>query len=705
MILDKIKNCAAWPILSGGLSIGVIVLDRNYRIIFWNQWMAKNSGIREKDILGQNIFERYPDIKDKKKERHLIDCIERGKHVLLSPLFHQYLIPIALVKDGKEIQMLQNVRIYPVSDAGETFGAVIIIEDWTEAILHEKEISRLNRILRRFREISKLGSKVKSEEELFTGLCKILIKDTGYSFVWIGIVEEGSYDVKPVAFAGIESGPFKKVKVKWDASEYGRGVVGRAIKTGKTQVVSSLQKDPLSNLWPEFSKGAGYRSCCSVPLRVDDRVICAINVYSGMEGVFHEEELGLLEELAADTCLAIKSLREEKRRREAEEARKKLEAQLLHAQKMESIGRLAGGVAHDFNNLLTPIIGSADLMMMSIGKDHELREDIEEIKKAADRAASLTRQLLAFSRRQVLEPKVINLNDVIPDMDKMLRRLIGEDIDLETALAPDLDQVEADPGQIEQVIMNLAVNARDAMPQGGKLTIETANVDLDEAYAHNHVAVTPGPYVMMAISDTGIGMDKETLSRIFEPFFTTKEKGKGTGLGLSTVYGIVKQSGGNTWVYSEPGKGTTFKIYLPRVEKQIEATEDTEAVAESLTGSETILVVEDNEMVRDLAQSILQHYGYDVLEAQDGEEAIKVSKGHDGPIHLMLTDVVMPGMDGNEMAEHITALRPNLKIIYMSGYTENAIVHHGVLDLKTAFIQKPFTPQSLARKVREVLDC
>jgi len=381
----------------------------------------------------------------------------------------------------------------------------------------------------------------------------------------------------------------------------------------------------------------------------------------------------------------------------------RLENQFFQAQKMEAIGVLVEGVAHDFNNLLTTIIGSSDLMIMSIGKDHNLRKNLEDIRKAGKRAASLTRQLLLFSRRQILEPKVINLNDVILDMDKMLRRLIGENIDLETVLAPDLGRVEADPGQIEQIIMNLAVNAKDAMPRGGKLTINTANVELDEAYVHSHADVTPGPYVMMAISDTGTGMDEETLSKVFDPFFTTKEAGKGTGLGLSTIYGIVKQSGGNIWVYSEPGKGATFKIYLPRVEKKTGGTEAVEAAAESLTGSETILVVEDNEMVRDLAQTIFQHYGYRVLTAQDGEEAIRVSQEHDGPIDLMLTDVVMPGMSGNEVVKRLNTLRPEMKVLYMSGYTNNVIVHHGDMDRETAFIQKPFTMESLVCKVKEVI--
>ena len=390
--------------------------------------------------------------------------------------------------------------------------------------------------------------------------------------------------------------------------------------------------------------------------------------------------------------------------KKAEEDRKKLEAQFQQSQKLEAIGSLAGGVAHDFNNILTVIIGNAELLSISLGKDNPLQGRVEEISKGGERAASLTRQLLAFSRRQVLQPQVLDLNGIIPNMDKMLRRLIGEDIDLETVLAPELGRVEADPGQIEQVIMNLAVNARDAMPTGGKLTIETANVDLDESYADKHVAVKPGPYVMMAISDTGTGMDEETKSYIFDPFFTTKEKGRGTGLGLSTVYGIVKQSGGNIWVYSEPEKGTTFKIYLPRVEKVAETAEKVKATAESLTGSETIMVVEDDEMVRDMARSILQRYGYSILDAQDGEEAIRVSEQYEGPIHLMLTDVVMPGMSGRVLAEQLAVQRPKMKVLYMSGYTDNAIVRHGVLDKEVIFIQKPFTVEALAQKVREVLD-
>jgi PAS domain S-box-containing protein len=382
---------------------------------------------------------------------------------------------------------------------------------------------------------------------------------------------------------------------------------------------------------------------------------------------------------------------------------KQLEEQFLQAQKMEAVGRLTGGIAHDFNNLLTAIIGFSEILLhRQLDEGDPLYKPIEEIHKAGQRAASLTRQLLAFSRKQVLQPKVLDLNAVVTDMDKMLPRVISEDIDLVTVLDPDLGPVKADLGQIEQVIVNLAVNARDAMPQGGQLTIETANVELDEAYARRHVDVQPGPYVMLAVSDTGVGMDKETQSRIFEPFFTTKEEG--TGLGLATVYGIVKQSGGHIWVYSEPGQGTTFKIYLPRVEEAVEPLRPSVAPTERLQGSETILVVEDDQGVRMLARDVLEMDGYTVLEASHGEEALRVCEEHQGPIHLMVTDMVMPGMNGRQLAERLAPLRPEMKVLYVSGYTDNAILRHGVLEPGMAFLQKPITPGALARKVREVLD-
>jgi len=387
--------------------------------------------------------------------------------------------------------------------------------------------------------------------------------------------------------------------------------------------------------------------------------------------------------------------------------RRALEQQLRQSQKMEAVGRLAGGIAHDFNNLLMVISGYSEFLLERIGAEPELRAPAQEIAGAADRASSLTRQLLAFSRKQMLAPKMVNLNSVVTENLKMLTRMIGEDIDLVMVPTESLWPVRADSGQIEQVIMNLAINARDAMPSGGKLTIETSNVTLDEDYVRYHAPIRPGDYVMTAISDTGVGMDTETQSHIFEPFFTTKGP-KGTGLGLSTVYGIIKQSGGYIWVYSEVGKGTTFKIYLPRVA----ATGET-AIAQAAAsgevravepGTETILVVEDEANLRYLARQYLEKQGYRVIEAADGAVAMQIAVAHEGVIHLLLTDVIMPGMNGRELAQRICEIRPNVKVLYMSGYTENVVGHNGTLDAGVRLLQKPFNLRDLKNIVREVLD-
>jgi CheY-like chemotaxis protein len=372
---------------------------------------------------------------------------------------------------------------------------------------------------------------------------------------------------------------------------------------------------------------------------------------------------------------------------------------------MESVGLLAGGIAHDFNNLLTTIIGNADFALDQTSKDTSLYSEIDEIRKAGRQAAALTRQLLAFSRKQLIRPEILNLNDILTGTEKMLRRTIGEDIEFKTMIEPELWNVKIDPGQIEQILLNLIVNARDAMPTEGKLTIETANVELDDIYVQNHgVKNGRGSYVMMVVTDTGIGMDEKTRYRIFEPFFTTKERGQGTGLGLSTVYGIVKQNNGHIRADSEPGKGTTFKIYLPRI-KADEALEIEEQMDENrLKGSETILVVEDSKTLLKLTQKMLESYGYKVLTAQCANEAVEIFNGHDRPIHLLLTDVVMPGMSGRKLAAKIISKNPKVKVIYMSGYTDDTISKHGVLYDDIEFIEKPFSQKNMGLKVRRVLD-
>jgi two-component system cell cycle sensor histidine kinase/response regulator CckA len=390
-------------------------------------------------------------------------------------------------------------------------------------------------------------------------------------------------------------------------------------------------------------------------------------------------------------------------RKRAEEALHQSEEQLRQAQKMEAVGRLAGGVAHDFNNVLSVIMSYGEVILGDLEPADPMRADIEEILKAASRAAGLTRQLLLFSRQQVVEPKVIDLHDVLANMDKMLQRILGEDIELVFLDRKSAGRVKVDPSHVEQVILNLVVNARDAMPTGGKLTIETADVVLDDQYAYTHLPAKPGAYVMLAVTDTGIGMDRETQARIFEPFFTTKEKGTGTGLGLSTVFGIVQQSGGNVWVYSEPTKGTTFKIYLPRVDADVDVVTPT-IVPATLRGTETILLVEDEEQVRAVVLSMLRRQGYQVIPARNAGEALLLCEKHPGKIDLLLTDVVMPQMSGPELAKRLAATRPETRVICMSGYTDDSIVRHGVLETGVAFIQKPITPAALTRKVREVLD-
>jgi len=384
--------------------------------------------------------------------------------------------------------------------------------------------------------------------------------------------------------------------------------------------------------------------------------------------------------------------------------RRILERQLRMASKMEAIGRLSGGIAHDFNNLLGVIIGYSQVLKGSLGQSNPLYEHAEEVEKAGRRAASLTRQLLAFSRQQVLEPTILNLNTLVADTEKMLHRLIGEDIVLSASFDEGLGRVKADPGQVEQIIMNLVVNARDAMPQGGKLTIATSNAEMDAIFVRDHPGSKIGSYVMLTVADTGCGIDAETQAHIFEPFFTTKERGKGTGLGLSTVYGVVKQSGGYVWVDSEPGKGASFKIYLPRFEEAVNAPAASAASPEATRGTETVLLVEDSEPLRKLAHRFLENNGYRVVAAANGEEALQTAVQERDPIQLLLTDVVMPGMNGRVLASHLVLRQPGMKVLYMSGYTDSFISGHGVLEPGTYLLHKPFTEETLMRKVREVLD-
>lgn len=469
----------------------------------------------------------------------------------------------------------------------------------------------------------------------------------------------------------------------------GIGLPGRIWASGAPAWIADVWED---DNFPrrQAAREAGVRGAFGFPILVGREVVGVLEFFSR---VVREPDQPVLD-LAAEVGTKIGQFIEHK----------DLEEQFRQIQKMDSIGRLAGGVAHDFNNLLTVINGYSDMLRARVGSESPLARYVDEIRKAGERASALTNQLLAFSRRQVLEPQRLNLNDRLRAMESLLKRLIGEDIELVLVLAEDLGFILADPSHLDQVVMNLASNARDAMPSGGKLTIETANVVLDDEYTRRHALVRPGEYVMLSMTDTGCGMDAETQARIFEPFFTTKEHGKGTGLGLATVYGIVRQSGGTIWVYSEVNRGTTFKIYLPRVREEAGPAASSAAGAVGLGGTETVLLVEDEDGVRALAEETLTAAGYRVLSARHGPDALVRAHGHQGRIHLLLTDVVMPGMSGRELADRLLPVIPHLKVLYMSGYTDNAVVHQGVLDPGVAYLPKPFSPEGLLRKVRAVLD-
>lgn len=512
--------------------------------------------------------------------------------------------------------------------------------------------------------------------------------DAAFALIWTLNEEENVLELQ--ASAGMyahKSGPYARVPV-------GVFKIGLVAREQQPHISNDLMNDPDARD-KEWIRCEGMIAFAGYPLIIENRLM-------GVMAIFARHRL------AEDTIDALASVADVISqgidRKRTKEALRQSEERLRQSQKLESIGQLAGGIAHDFNNLLTAITGYSELSLRKLRSDDPLRRNLEEIKKAGDRAAALTRQLLAFSRKQVLQPKILDLNSVVLDFEKMLQRLIGEDIELRTVLEPEIGSLKADPGQIEQVIMNLVVNARDAMPQGGKLTIETKNVFLDENYARQRAVVIPGSYIMLAVSDTGTGIDQETQKRIFEPFFTTKAMDQGTGLGLATVYGIIKQSGGYIWVYSEMGQGSSFKIYLPRVDDDMPDCKRSDDEQKTVQGTETILLAEDEEVVRMFTRELLESYGYRVLEAANGGAALSICERHRERIDLLITDVIMPEMSGRDLAENVSRLRPEVKVLYMSGYTDDAIVNHGVLDEGINFIQKPFAPDTFGQAVKRVLN-
>lgn len=674
------------------LSPDAIIIHTDGEVNFCNSAAAQLVGVSSSaELIGTSVFDFVaPESLDMLRSR--IIRIRNGE-----------LLPVigfkCLRRDGSSIDVeMQSVSF----SSGNRSAIQAVIRDVSErkvaesALLeaNERAIREYERLIER---IAVLGQTLGQSRELAT-IFRALREFAVVSVPCDGMVISLYHPEKSLRRAtycwvdGIERQTSDLVNIP-----VGNGITGRAIKSGEVVIDNDYQKNvrDIAVLVGKHEEGAVPHSALTAPMSARGRTVGFIEIQSYQRDSYNDGHAAAIRMAANLAATAVENVELIGREREKAE-------QLRQSQKMEAVGQLAGGVAHDFNNLLTVITGYSEIGLRRMEATDPLRRNLEEIKKAGDRAASLTRQLLAFSRKQMFQTKIIDLNLIVADMDKLFQRLICEDIDLVTLLEPCLLQIKADPGQIEQVLMNLVVNARDAMPRGGKLTIETGNAVLDQTLK-SHLSTKPGRYLMLAVSDTGVGMDAETQKRIFEPFFTTKEVGKGTGLGLATVYGIVKQSGGTIIVYSEPGHGTTFKIYLPVADEFATDEADTH-VPDVPQGQGTILLVEDEETVRALAGEILKTNGYKLLTAPNGIEALRVCADYAGQIDLLITDVVMPQMGGRELAERLAELRPNIAVLYMSGYTDDAIVRHGVLDDQMSFIQKPFSVDRFALKVRDMFE-
>jgi len=697
---EKVEELRRMATVVSDSNDAVIMHDFEGNILAWNRGAKETYGYTEAEALGKNVREIVAEA-DREAALTLIQKIKQGEIVKSFELRR-------VTKDGRILDVWLTTTLL-TDEKGKPVAIATTERDITERKQAEESLTRNEEKARRLAyeyaiiaEIGRIISSTLNIEEVYARFAEEVHKLIPFDRIGINVINPQDQSITIACVSGHDI-PDRRKGDRFSLA----GSLGEELLKRRSSILFQVDDekeltDRFPALWSAFQ--SGIRSTISVPLFSHDQVIAGLHIQSSKPNAYTEAELKLAEKVSNQIAGAIANAQLFAKHERSEKEKESLQEQLRQSQKMEAIGRVAGGVAHDFNNLLTVITGYCELFLLDLSKDDPGRQKLNEIAKAAERAANLTRQLLAFSRRQILEMKVVNLNIILKDLDKMLHRVVGEDIDFKTVFVDDLGLVKVDPGQMEQVVMNLVVNARDAMSQGGKLTLETANTELDEGYTRSHAGMVPGAYVMLSVSDSGAGMTREVRGQIFDPFFTTKEVGKGTGLGLSTVYGIVKQSGGDVYVYSEVGKGTTFKMFLPRVFEPLEELKKEVPVEKIPRGNETVLVVEDDGSVRKVAVDILRMQGYTVLEATGGEEALIICEKEKNPIHLILTDVVMPKMNGLQLLDLLKQAGQDFQVLYMSGYADETVLHHRLLARGVNTIHTPSTVDKLASQVRDVLD-
>ena len=701
---------------STGSCIGFVVsVDEDQKMLTFQNWSTRAKTMA---CTARDVALHYPI----GEAGVWAECVRTGKAVIHNDyaslpnrkglpeghvrIVRELIVPV--LRNGK-VRAVFGVGNKPADYSARDLEVASLIADmaWeiAERKLAEESLHRLNRQLRAIRKCNEILLRATDEQTLIDEVCRTICEEAGYSMAWVGYVEQDEFkSVRPVAWAGKEDGYLATANITWADTERGRGPTGAAVREGRTVYIQDFAHDVRIAVWREAALNRGYNSSIGLALKDEDaHVFAVVTIYSSERDAFTPDEIRLLEQLAGDLGYGIAALRTRAERKRAEEERSTLAQHLQQAQKLEVVGQLAGGIAHDFNNILTVVNGFSEILLENPKIDEAARSQIVEILNAGNRAASLTRQLLAFSRKQMLQRKILSLNHVIEGMHKMLVRLIGEHIEIKFALGDGLDPVMADPGQMEQVILNFCVNARDAMPDGGAITIATSNVDLDLIQAAQHFPLEPGRYIRLSVSDTGSGMTPATLSHVFEPFFTTKGPDRGTGLGLATVYGIITQSGGQVSAESELGKGATFSVYLPAVMVEATTREREILPPRSVCGTETILLVEDMATLRILIRQLLENRGYKVLEAENGEQALRIAQRLGANISLLVTDVILPKIKGTALARSLRSQYPKINVLFVSGYSGYE-VDSGVLEPGVAFLQKPFGAKALVGKVRDLLD-